>query len=270
MTTIKRNNKMRADWTALVKALRQRTIVSHAEFVPLVRRYTNVSTAYALRRLQRDGILSKVEEGRRGVYLVSEKDAAAFTKDPIEAIQAVYGPDAPLAYGTALFLHGLSRYGRLSEHYVIGSEKQRAKTFGDSIVRFIKSPLPEEIGLVTQKYGKRSVRLTDLERTLIDCIHRPKYAQGWENVAHALHMAKPVSGSRIIEYVKLYRNPSLVARVGFILEHFAKTWRVADEELDSLREYLPRTRVGFDRSFRGKLHKRWNLIAPEDIFEGQS
>lgn len=264
------SKKMRTDWTALVNALRRRTIVSRAEFVPLVRQYTNVSTAYALRRLQRDGILSKIEERQRGVYLVSEKHEAAFTKDPIEAIQAVYGSDAALAYGTALFLHGLSRYGRLSEHYVIGPEKRKPKTFGDSVVKFVKSPLPKNIGLDTRKYGNRSVRLTDLERTLIDCIHRPKYAQGWENVEHALLRAKPVNRSRIIKYIKLYGKPSLVARLGFILEHFAKAWRVTNDDLDSLREYLPRTRVGFDRSFRGKLHKRWNLIVPEDVLGGQA
>jgi predicted transcriptional regulator of viral defense system len=263
----KRNNKGRTDWDALVEELRQRTIISHAELVHFVRQYTRVTPAYALVRLQRDGVLHKIEEGRRGVYLVMEKDADAFAKDPVEAIQVIYGPDAPLVYGTALFLHGLSRYGRLSVYYVIGPAGQRPKTFGDFVVKLLKSPLSDNMGIVTQKYGIRTVCLTNLERTLIDCIHRPKYAQGWENVAHALRRAKHVNGSRIIEYVKLYRNPSLVARVGFVLEHFGKRWRVVDEELDSLREFLPRTRVGFDRSYRGKLHKRWNLIAPEGVFE---
>ena len=173
MKKTERNKKRRANWGALVKALRRRSIVSRAELVPLVRRHTTVSIAYALERLQRDGVLRKIEEGSRGVYLVAEKKQLSFTKDPIEAIQAICGSGALLAYGSALFLHGLSRYGRLSEYYVIASSRRRPKTFGDFLVKFLRSPLPEDVGIVSQKYGGRSVRLTDLERTLIDCILHP-------------------------------------------------------------------------------------------------
>ena len=119
MKNAQQSKTTRSDWDALVKAMRQRTIISHVELVSLVRRYTAVTHAYALQRLKQDKVLSEVGEGRRGVYLVTEKDQAAFAEDPLEAIQTIYGSGAQLAYGTALFLHGLSRYGRLSEYFVI-------------------------------------------------------------------------------------------------------------------------------------------------------
>jgi predicted transcriptional regulator of viral defense system len=108
--------------------------------------------------------------------------------------------------------------------------------------------------------------VTDLERTLIDCIHRPKYAQGWENVVHALDRAKGINGSRMIEYVKQYRTPSLVAKVGLILEHFGDRWKVSGATLNSLRPYLPRTPVKFSRGSGGSLNKDWSIFVPDGVF----
>jgi predicted transcriptional regulator of viral defense system len=262
-----RDSEGRNDWSALVAALRQRATISSSELRQLVRKFTHVSGDYALWRLQREGVLSKIDKRRRALYLVVEKGSEAFIKDPIEAVHAIYGKGTLFGYGTALFMHGLSRYGRLTENYVISPKAQRQKEIGDLVVRFIKSPLPEEIGVITQRYANRLIRLTDLERTLIDCIHRPKYAQGWENVVHALHRARGVNADRMTEYVKLYRTPSLVARVGFVLEQFGKKWRAASKNLDSLRPYLPREPVKFDRKLGGKLRKEWNLYVPEGLFD---
>lgn len=267
MKSIKRDKKSRTDWSALVAALRQRTTISRAELLPLVKQHTHVSADYALWQLQRAGVLGKIEKGRRALYFVIQKGSDAFLRDPIDAVQSIHGAETPLAYGTALFLHGLSRYGRLTEHYVIGPAKQRPKELGGLVIKFLKSSLPEEIGVVTQKYGNRLVRVTDLERTLIDCIHRPKYAQGWENVVHALHRARGVNTHKMTEYVKHYRTPSLVARVGLVLEHFSKKWRVTSEDLGSLWPYLPKVPVKFDRQLGGKLLRAWNLYVPEGILD---
>jgi predicted transcriptional regulator of viral defense system len=267
---VKRNtkgNKSKTGWNALVKALRQRTTISRAELSKLIQEHSRVSIDYALWRLQQEGVLRRTDQRRRTLYVVMEKGTEVFIRDPIEAVQTVYGTETLFGYGTALFVHGLSRYGRLTEIYVISSKAQRRKEIGGNIVRLIKSPLQEEMGTINQKYGKHSIRITDLERTLIDCIHRPKYAQGWENIVHALYRTRSVDTGKMVEYVKLYRTPSLVAKVGFILEQFSKKWQTASDDLDSLRQYLPEESVKFDEERVGKLNKRWNLYVPEGLLD---
>lgn len=250
----------------MMAALRRRDTISPAEIAQLVKQYTVVSPDYALRRLQREGVLQRLDPPRRGLYVVAGGKADAFIADPIEAVQAVCGPGTIFGYGTALFLHGLSRYGRLTEVYVVASMRRNQQAVGEFVVRYVKTPLPKETGVVTQGQGKLSVRVTNLERTLIDCIHRPKYAQGWENVVHALDRARGVRVARMIEYVKQYRTPSLVAKVALVIERYSAKWRVSAEDLHSLRSYLPETPVKFSRGTRGTLNKEWNLYVPEGLF----
>jgi predicted transcriptional regulator of viral defense system len=232
----------------------------------LVKQYTDVSPDYALRRLQRKGVLQRLKNGPRGLYVVAEGKNGKFITDPIEAIQAVCGKEVVFGYGTALFMYGLSRYGRLTEYYVISKSKQKQRPLGEFNIRFVKTRLPKETAIITKHHSRGSVCITDLERTLIDAIHRPKYAQGWENVAHALNRAEGVSGSRMIEYVKQYRTPSLVSRVGLVIQRYAEKWKVAENEIDSLRPYLPKTPVKFARGMGGTLNRQWNIHVPEGLF----
>lgn len=249
-----------------MRVLRKQDIISSTEVARLAKQYIDVSPNYALRRLQRKGVLQRFKNGSRGLYVVADGENGAFITNPIEAVQAVCGEEVVFGYGTALLLYGLSRYGRLTEYYVVSKLKRKQRSMGEFNIRFVKTPLPKESGIVTKHHGRGAVRITDLERTLIDAIHRPKYAQGWENVAHALNRAKGVRGSRIIEYVKQYQTPSLVSRVGLVLQRYAKKWKVAENEIDSLRPYLPKTPVKFARGMSGTLNRQWNLHVPEGLF----
>ena len=261
-----RNDLNKTAWKAIVRALQKQDIISSTEVARLAKQSTDVSPDYVLRRLQRKGVLQRLKNGPRGLYVVADGKNDAFITDPIEAVQAVCGEEVVFGYGTALLLHGLSRYGRLTEYYVVSKSKRKQRPMGEFNIRFVKTPLPKETGIVTKRHGRRSVRITDLERTLIDAIHRPKYAQGWENVAHALNRAEGVRSSRMIEYVKQYRTPSLVSRVGLVLQRYAEKWKVAENEIDSLRSYLPKTPVKFARGMGGTLNRQWNLYVPEGLF----
>jgi predicted transcriptional regulator of viral defense system len=253
-------------WKTLVAELHRRDTISTEEVAQLVKQHSAVTADYALRRLLNEGVLYRPDKRPRGLYIVSKGSTKAFIGDPFEAVHAICGSEAVFSYGTALYLHGLSRYGRLNEYFVASSRRRNKQSVDGIVIRFIQTPFQEEMGSTILRHGRTSLRVTDFERTLIDCVHRPKYAQGWENVVHALERAKGISGSRIIEYVKQYRTPSLVARIGLTLEHYAAQWKVSNSELDSLRPYLPRTPVKFSRGSRGRLNKDWNIYVPEGLF----
>lgn len=257
--------RSRTDWDVVIAAVRRQDTVSSAEVARLAKQHTDVAADYTLRYLRRKGVLRRLNAGPRGLYVVVRGTGGAFVSDPIEAVQAAHGVNVVFGYGTALFLHGLSRYARLSEYYAVARSKRKPRPIGKFVLRFVKTPLLNEIGVTTKRHGRGSVRVTDLERTLIDSIHRPKYAQGWENVVHALSRAQGVNGSRMIEYVKQYRTPSLAAKVGLIIEHYTTRWGVSGRSLDSLRPYLPKTPVTFSRGSGGPLNKDWNIYVPEGL-----
>lgn len=261
-----RNRHNRTGWKTLVAELRRRDTISAEEVASLVKQHSVVTADYAVRRLQREGVLQRPDKRRRGIYIVSKGSAKVFIGDPFEAVHAICGSEVVFSYGTALYLHGLSRYGRLSEYYVAWSKFRNKQSVAGIVIRFVQTPVPEKMGSKYLSHGETTLRVTDLERTLIDCIHRPKYAQGWENVIHALDRAEGVNGKRVIEYVKQYRTPSLVAKVGLVAEHYATRWKIFSSDIDSLRVYLPKTTVKFARGNRGRLNKNWNIYVPEGVF----
>jgi predicted transcriptional regulator of viral defense system len=253
-------------WEAFVTAVRSKRTITTAELIQLAEKHLTVSADYARRRLQHEGVLTRGAEARRGLWLVRAGRKGSGMADSMEAVLSVMGAQTVFAYGTALFLHGLTRYARLSECYVLTTARRNRRRIGAFVVRPVQAPLRESVGLEKRKYGNRSILVTDQERTLIDCIHRPKYAQGWENVVHALTSARKLDVERLIAYVKQYRIPALVAKVGLVLEQYGSTWRVSERSLASLRPYLPRNPVKFARGAGGRFNRRWNLYVPEGVF----
>jgi predicted transcriptional regulator of viral defense system len=254
------------NWQTLLLAIRKQSSISLADLSVLVRKNTQASADYVIWRLQKDGVLKRVQGRRRGLFIVVDDGGQdGFVKDPIEAIQTLYGRDALYCYGTALYIHGLSRYGRLGEYFIHSEVPRTRRPVGQVVVRFVTTRLGNNIGIAKRKHGTGSLLVTDLERTIIDCIHRPAYAQGWENVVHALYGAEQVNAGRLIEYVKQYGTPSLVAKVGVVLDRFTVQWKVPASRLDSLIEYLPRKPIKFGRKLKGSFNKRWNIYVPGDL-----
>jgi len=256
----------RNDWKPLIAAVERHTVISLRELSSLVRTYTTVAPNYATWLLQQKGIIRRIQGKRQSLYkIIHKRSTDDAVTDPIEAIQALYGQGTIFSYGTALYFHGLSRYGRLTHYYLVSEQSRTQRNVGQVVARLVKTRLGSKIGVTKRKYGTRIVLITDLDRTIVDCIHRPGYAQGWENVMHALSRAKRVNARRLISYVKQYGVPLLAARVGVILEHFAKPWKARTEDIDSLLSYIPRRPIKFERGIKGRLNKKWNIYLPGDL-----
>jgi predicted transcriptional regulator of viral defense system len=255
------------NWNDLVKALRRKTTIGRRELANFVKTHVKVDLDYAIWRLQQDGILRRPKGKERGLYIVAESGSSTqHISDPFEAIQDVRGKEIVFCYGTALYMHGLSRYGRLTHYYIITTKKTTEEKLGQITVRFVKTKMGYDQGILKRKLRGYSVCFTDLERTLIECIDRPKYAQGWENIMHAFDGVKHVRVKRLLDYIKGLNSPVLAAKTGIVLDHFKQRWGITEKELIGLQQYVPRTPARFERGSTGTLNKRWNVIVPSDIF----
>ena len=84
----------------------------------------------------------------------------------------------------------------------------------------------------------------------------------------AVNRIEEIRGDRIVEYVKQYRTPSLVSKLGLFLERYSGEWNVSAGNLASLHPYLPKTPVKFGRGIGGILNRQWRIYVPEDFFNG--
>ena len=255
-------------WNAVRRELVKHRFVTHAQLQNIIHSLLDVSVDYALWKLVNEGSLART---RRGFYGVTPRPTdhtqtkSSFINESLSAIVSLLSEEAVFGYGTALLLHGLSRYGMLSEQYLLCPKFRKPRSLGGVFVRFVITPVIEQEGLVWIPYNKIRLHATDPERTIVDCIHRPRYAQGWENIIHAFERAENLDASRMIRYVKRYRIPSLIARTGFMLEKYLTKKHTVIAELDTLGPYLPHSPVPFINNRGGRLNRRWNLFIPEEI-----
>lgn len=111
------------------------------------------------------------------------------------------------------------------------------------------------------------VRVSDIERTIIDCLWQPNYAGGVSEIAKGIWIIKgKINFNRLIKYCNKFNKYVVNKRLGFILQHLGiennisnQLKNMSNKRYDILDPSLP---------INVKYKNEWNLIAnlnPEEI-----
>lgn len=181
-------------------------------------------------------------------------------------------PDAVLAYHTALEFHGKA-YSVYMKLYYLSANKSMPLTFQGH--EFIRVPVPptlqaageEMFGIIKRNQYGVEIRVTSLERTLVDVLNRSDLTGSWEEIWRSLESIEFYDLDQVIGYVHLLGNATTAAKVGFFLEQHKKTLMVEDIHLDALKQLRPRQPHYFMKGERKncRLVKDWNLMVPVEI-----
>lgn len=214
---------------------------------------------------------------RRGLYAVVPIGITPETMlvDPF-LIAAKMTDDAVLAYHTALSLHGLAhsvryRFTSLSRSPFINLTRFQGNTY-----QVIPPPhaLPPDkalaLGGETSDRQGVTIRVTGLERTIVDVLHRPAISGGWEEVWLSLESVDAyLDFDLLIEYTLLLKNATTSSKVGYYLDTNRKRLRVKDEHLNRLEthrprqpQYVQRNRKEGASAIPSRLVSKWNLLVP--------
>lgn len=252
----------------LYEKLPKSEFLTRQEFNEIYKYYSIPDIDQTVLKLCRHGFIEKVggEKSRGKYYVKKDSDDTIFFINPIKEIVNLFGSNITFCYHTALEIHGLSRYGMSNEIYI---DKKIPNILEQSNQFTIKTrKIPEsDIGITKIKYEKTEINVTDLERTIIDCINKPKYAIGWENVLYALNKVEQINEGTLLSYLKKIRVPALYAKVGYLLGQFKEKWHVSTITIIELKQMKPRNPVRFFRNIPGSLNKDWNLYIPDNILE---
>lgn len=104
--------------------------------------------------------------------------------------------------------------------------------------------------------GEASIPVTDLERTLLDGLMKPKYCGGFMEVLSAYSTPREYSILKLIEYA-LRLDVSVAKRLGWVLEHIG----IDDERLKTLVSLPFSGFIKLDPSAEkaGPYNKRWQI-----------
>jgi len=212
---------------------------------------------------------------RRGLYAVIPRgaDPRSYSVDPFLVASKLTG-DAVLSYHTALEFHGYAY--SVQEQFVYSAFRPLAPfTFRNYIFRGVRFPgslrrtNQEGFGVVVADRSGMEVRVTSLERTMVDVLNRPKVSGGWEEIWRSLESVSFFDLDKVVEYALLLKNATTAAKVGFYLDQHRTPLMVEKKHLKALQSHCPRQPHYLDRSKQrsGRLVSEWNLVVPTEIFE---
>lgn len=214
---------------------------------------------------------------RRGLFasvpLSSRDSAESYSIDPY-LIAGCISDDAILAYHTAFDFHGVA-YSLSNQVTFMSQQKIRPFTFQQ--IEFICLPFPKAlikknktlIESITANREGLNIKVTSLERTIVDALDRPEYAGGWEEIWRSAEHITILNFNIMVEYAILLNNATTIAKLGFFFEQHKEKFLIDEKALAILQSKKPRSIHYLERTKResGKFIQRWNLVVPNRIIE---
>jgi predicted transcriptional regulator of viral defense system len=217
----------------------------------------------------------RVVRVRRGLYAVIPEgaDPGSYPIDPF-LVAAKLTRDAVLSHHTALEYHG--RAHSVQEQFTYSASRPLGPlTFRSHVFRGTRFPQAlrregeESFGVSSSERAGVELRVTSLERTMVDVLDRPDLSGSWEEIWRSLESVEFFDLDKVVEYALLLGNATTGAKVGFFLEQHREPLMVEDRFLEALHDLRPRQPHYLDRTRRksGRLVSEWNLVVPREVIE---
>ncbi len=183
---------------------------------------TPKSVSGALLRWQEQGIIRQI---RRGLYTAIDPVSGIPIADRYE-IGSHVSDTAYIGWHSALEIHGLAHQQYFSL-YVASESAFNPFTFEDIDFICCNMPSPHDLGIITP-IGTH-YRVTDLERTLIDCFDRIDRAGGVEELLHCMESIRTLDEQKLRTYLAAYDKKFLYQKTGFFLEFIQEQAHISDQ-----------------------------------------
>ena len=136
-------------------------------------------------------------------------------------------------------------------------------TFNDN--EFVYKPAKSLI--LVNDVASEGIRVTSLEKTIVDCIDEISFSGGIEEVLNALEQIKYLNESKLIDALDEYNKMFLYQKVGYLLEIYNGQLNLTNDFFDKCKSHVT-NKVNYlmkDEFKKVSLNKDWNLLVPHDI-----
>ena len=233
---------------------------------------STAATAHALLRAHRAG--GRLTNLRRGLWAVNEPGSPPVVD--AYAVASLATNDAILGLRSAMQLHGFGYAMHSVVTYYASSPAARFECQG-TLIRGLKHPirLVEQgvVDLETVVVDRMAtpVRVTSLERTLVDMLDRQDLSGGIEETWRTAEQLGWLDDRRLLRYVHARRSAVLAARVGYVIDNMPELGFPA-ASLDELRTIATTLSPGpfelapHERGERRYVHA-WRLRVPQAVVD---
>lgn len=228
-----------------------------------VRKLTgNEKTAYSqLNRLMKKGLVKKI---RKSIYSAVNPTTGQIVATRYQIACAITNT-AYISHHSAFEYYGLANQV-FYEVYVSSETKFNQFGYEHMIYKYVASRMQE--GVVKAK-NATGIRITDLERTVIDSIRDFNKIGGFEELLNCLEGIHYLDEKKLKRYLDIYNTQGLYQRAGYLLNNYRKEMQLSKEFIEYCKGKIGKSRrylvsEGKENSY---YNSEWELMVPEGIFE---
>ncbi len=214
-----------------------------------------------LSRLIGKGLVRKI---RRNMYSCVNPATGELVASRYQIACAV-SSSAYLSHHTAFEFHGVA-HQVYYEMYVGSLARFRDFEFGGITYRRVAPKI--ELGVVEPR-NTEGVRVTDLERTVVDSINDFEKIGGFEELLHCLSAIHYLNEDRLKTYLDAYGTQVLYQKVGFLLEQFRQDLHLSQAFFDYCKSKVGNSTryLSKEAIYGGVYNRKWGLVVSEGLFD---
>lgn len=202
-----------------------------------------------------------IESVRRDLFVTISLE----TKQPILNRYAIASHVSDGAYIT--HHSAFEYYGFANQVYyeVYVSSNTHFRTFEYDGVIYQHVPAVLDVGVEDRKDG---VRVTEIERTVIDSVNDFQKIGGLEELLRCIEMIPSLDAGKLSGYLAAYHKGFLYQKAGYILENYRKPLKLPDSFFAECQSRLPKSKRYFYQGLQREPHildENWRLFVPKDL-----
>lgn len=217
---------------------------------------SNSAAGWHIRKLLEKGYVQRI---RRDLYAVISLETDQPIPNRFQIVSAV-ADDACVSHHSAFEYYGYANQV-FYETYV--ATAKRIRPFSYDGVQYCPVKYLGKEGIIETE---NNIRVTSLERTVIDSIADFEKIGGLEELLRCLLLIPYLSSKNLLAALNLYHCGNLYQKAGYILESFQKELDIPDSFFYECEKHLPDSKTYFSSKKNGFVfHHRWRLFAPQDL-----
>jgi len=218
------------------------------------------SAASAVKALLKKGLVTSI---KKNLYVCNDMENKSPIADRFK-IGSSITKDAYISHHSALEFHGIG-HQLYFEVYVSSCYTFKPFQFNGITYRHATSKTGEGVEVYNTNRG---VRVTDLERTVIDCMKDLDEAGGLEEFLQCLRLITFLDNEKLMKYLKIYDIQFLYQKAGYLLEPFKEALQLPVGFFDFCKENIIKSKRYLTCKNDKNLvyNPKWRLFALENIF----
>ncbi len=222
----------------------------------------NEKTAYS----QLDRLMKKehVKKVRKNIYSVVNPTTGQLVATRYQIACAITDT-AYISHHSAFEYYGLANQV-FNEVYVSSDTRFNHFEYDYVSYKYIASRIKE--GVVEAK-NTSGVRVSDLERTVIDSVRDFNKIGGFEELLNCLEGIHYLDEKKMKRYLDMYDTQGLYQRVGYLLDHYKNGMQLSMEFIDYCKSKIGKSRRYLVSEAKENSYyiSEWELMVPEGLFE---